>query len=109
MWKLWSVAASLAILTACGEGDPVAGQHIYSITCVTCHGPDGTLGLDQNGRPAANLNERVPQLTDDEIATRITDGFGNMKPVNLSNKDVKDVVAYVRQEFGDGLTDSDTQ
>jgi hypothetical protein len=35
-----------------------------------------------------------------EIESRIENGFGLMAPVDLSEQETADVIAYVRQEFG---------
>jgi mono/diheme cytochrome c family protein len=82
-------------------GDPVAGEKVFESTCAqsNCHGPDGT-GSDPTSQ-ADDLNKVVPALSDAEIEVRIKEGFGLMAPVGgLSNQDVANVIAYVRQEFG---------
>jgi mono/diheme cytochrome c family protein len=110
--RLWMSTVALLALAACGDnggdsagadlvGDPAAGKTIFSQTCAqsNCHGPDGT-GSDPSSS-ADDLNQVVPGLSDAEIEVRIKEGFGLMAPVGgLSNQDVADVIAYVRQTFG---------
>src|SRR5262245_36588770 len=97
-------------LAACGDGsgddssgaalvgDPVNGEKVFQSTCaqVQCHGPDGS-GAKSS---AADLHDQVPGKTDDEIASIITNGFASMPPQGqLSDQDIADVIAYLRQEF----------
>jgi mono/diheme cytochrome c family protein len=104
-------AFALLALVACDKGsdsaggedlvgDPVAGEKVFAQTCaqVNCHGPDGT-GSDKSS-DADDLNKVVPGLSDAEIESRIENGFGLMAPVDLSEQETADVIAYVRQEFG---------
>jgi mono/diheme cytochrome c family protein len=97
-------------LVACDKGSDSAGGDIvgnaddgakvFAATCaqVNCHGPDGT-GSDKSS-DADDLNKVVPGLSDAEIESRIENGFGLMAPVDLSEQETADVIAYVRQEFG---------
>jgi mono/diheme cytochrome c family protein len=81
--------------------DAKAGKDVYTKKCQTCHGADGS------GNPgiAKALNVQLKPLASDEIQTKsdadlkktITAGVGKMKPVSgVSDKEVNDVVAYVR-------------
>ena len=108
--KRWMGTVALLALAACDKGgdsagsdlvgDPVAGEKVFAATCAqsNCHGPDGT-GSDPSS-DAENLNKVVPGLSDAEIESRVTDGFGLMAPVGLNPQETADVIAYVRQEFG---------
>src|SRR5678816_423879 len=108
--RLWTGMVALLALAACDKGGDSAGEivgnaadgaKVFAATCAqsNCHGPDGT-GSDPSS-DADDLNKVVPGLSDDEIELRIKEGFGLMAPVGgLSNQDVADVIAYVRQEFG---------
>ena len=109
--KRWLGTVALLALAACGDnggdsasdlvGNPADGATVFSATCAqsNCHGPDGT-GSDPSSS-ADDLNKVVPALSDAEIEVRIKVGFGLMAPVGgLTNQDVADVIAYVRQEFG---------
>ena len=100
---------ALLALAACDKGGDSAGElvgnaadgaKVFAATCAqsNCHGPDGT-GSDPSS-DAENLNKVVPTLSDAEIESRITDGFGLMAPVGLNPQETADVIAYVRQEFG---------
>jgi len=107
----WMGTVALLALAACDKGgdsaggdlvgDPAAGKTVFAATCAqsNCHGPDGT-GSDPSSS-ADDLNKVVPGLSDAEIEVRIVEGFGLMAPVGgLSNQDVADVIAYVRETFG---------
>ncbi len=103
-------ACLLLLATACGDdttpsdsgtatsdsgttsgADLANGQSIYEGTCASgyCHGGDTT------------IQDRVPDMSDSELETQITEG-GNGMPSqdSLSADDVTDVVAYLRGEFG---------
>jgi mono/diheme cytochrome c family protein len=96
-------------LSACGTDtgdtgtvitpDPVAGADVYSANCVVCHGPDGTAGISG----AADLTVKVPTLTDDEIANVVLNGEATadfaMAPIALSDQEMADLLAYLRQTF----------
>lgn len=101
MIRLTSVATLLVAATACGGGDPVAGQQIYSSTCAACHGPDGKLGIDTTGVPAADLTVRIPAITDDDITNDVNNGIRTMAPVpNIDDAQMQDLIAYLRDTFG---------
>lgn len=89
-------------------GDPVRGAQVYQETCVACHGENGRGALDG-----------VPDFTDprgrltkpDEVLVRnMIEGFqspGSPMPMpprggnpDLSDKDMVDVLAYMRRQFG---------
>ena len=108
--KRWMGAFALLGLVACDkgddtasgllEGDPKRGESVFQSTCAqsNCHGPDGS-GSDPSS-DAADLAKVVPGLSDSEIESRIENGFGLMAPVDISEQETADVIAYVRQEFG---------
>jgi mono/diheme cytochrome c family protein len=109
--RLWMGMVALLALAGCDkgddsaggglEGDPTAGAKVFAETCAqsNCHGPDGS-GSDPKS-DAADLRKVVPGLSDAEIESRIENGFGLMAPVDLDEQETADVIAYVRQEFGD--------
>ncbi len=101
---LWFVAQSHAALL---PGDAKRGAEIYSQRCVMCHGENG----DGNNGMAANFREEWYRFTktDDELAESIRNGFqsegksyaaGAMPPQVLSDRDLEDVIAYLRSSFG---------
>ena len=109
--RLWMGMVALLALAACDKGSDSAGggdlvgdagrgAKVFADTCAqsNCHGPDGT-GSDKSS-DADDLNKVVPGLTDAEIEARIENGFGLMAPVDISEQETADVIAYVRQEFG---------
>lgn len=80
--------------------DAAAGKAVYTANCDKCHGPDGA------GKPviAKMLNAtmkplgsaEVKALSDATMTKDITQGVGKMKPVKITDAQVKDVIAYVR-------------
>ncbi|HXE74724.1 MAG TPA: cytochrome c [Candidatus Xenobia bacterium] len=87
--------------TAFAAGDAKAGKTVYTRACQKCHGLDGA------GMPAiakalkvelkALGSEDVQKLTDEQMAKIIKEGQGKMVKIsNLTDKDVADVIAYVR-------------
>ena len=81
------------------------GASIFSQNCAGCHGADGkaqtTTGKQLN---AADLtSSTVQQMSDAQITKVVKHGNGKMPAIgqNLSDDEVKDVVAYVKQ-FGKG-------
>ena len=98
---------SLAFLVACaggdkddtgggdnGGGDATAGAEVYTTSCSGCHGPNG------NDGSAADLTAEVPEKTDEELTTIITEGYGSMGPVTLDDTQLADLLAYLRATFG---------
>ncbi|HLJ49913.1 MAG TPA: cytochrome c [Bryobacteraceae bacterium] len=77
------------------------GAATFSQQCASCHGADGkaqtTTGKQLN---AADLtSSSVQQMSDAQIAKVVKHGNGKMPPVgeNLSDDEIKAVVAYVKQ------------
>jgi mono/diheme cytochrome c family protein len=91
-------------LVACGNGestggDATAGAAVYSANCESCHGADGTVGVNIGGTPASDLNDEVPEKSDDELASIILDGTGSMPAISMSETEAADCVAYLRETF----------
>lgn len=99
--RWWTVAIGIAGLTGCGP-DPEAGAEHYDDTCGACHGASGDLGVAVNGTAAADLNEVVPEKSDDELEAIILNGTGDMPAPPLSTGEARDVIAYLRETFGGG-------
>jgi mono/diheme cytochrome c family protein len=79
--------ATILSLTA----DAGAGADSYARVCQACHGPDGTGTLS-----GADLTERLPMLTDEQVVRTVLDGKGNMDSyASLTNQEIADVVAHV--------------
>jgi mono/diheme cytochrome c family protein len=94
--------------TATASGDAAHGQQIYSQTCSPCHGAtgkgDGPAAASLNPKPADHSSAAVVGArTDAQLAEIIKMGGSvvgkpTMPPApQLSEADLKDVVAYMRQ------------
>ncbi len=93
---------------AAAHGDAVHGQQIYTQTCSPCHGAsgkgDGPAAASLNPKPADHSSAAViGARTDAKLAEIIKMGGSvvgkpTMPPApQLSETDLKDVVAYLRQ------------
>lgn len=77
-------------------GDAAAGQTVFtSGMCSTaaCHGTDGNSGQ------APALNGVVSGRTDDQIIDSVLDGKGAMPPQDLTDQQMANVLAWLRQNF----------
>lgn len=74
---------------------------LYESTCAGCHGDAGDLGVAVNGVAAPALAVVVPLLSDDELSAVIEAGSGEMPPQLSQPADVRVVVAYLRENFGE--------
>ncbi|GDX79879.1 hypothetical protein LBMAG42_16900 [Deltaproteobacteria bacterium] len=104
--------AALSLSTGCLFGDSDNGQYVYQSYCQSCHGVDGSGGIDVGIGPdtgyyatggsgfSANLKVRVPQLTDEAILKVLRDGYKGM-PSQFSEDDDQalDVLSYMRDTF----------
>ena len=84
-------------------GDPTHGRVVYENYCTGCHQADGT---GMNGMLGANFtDEERMKKTNDELLESIKIGFkgknGVMPPWEgtLSDKQMKDVLQYIREAF----------
>lgn len=91
----------LTLLSGCAHDAVAEGEEVYGRTCENCHGADGTAGIQVDGVPAADLTVVVPQISDEDLATMITEGIGAMPAQDLQGREVDDVIAYLRATFGD--------
>jgi disulfide bond formation protein DsbB len=88
--------------------DKAHGQQIFTVICATCHGIDGS-GIKGLGKSFVT-SEYVRKASDDQLVDLLTKGRDAKDPLNstgvvmppkggnpsLSEKDLRDVVAYVR-------------
>jgi cytochrome c551 len=74
-------------------GDATAGATVYSSSCASCHGDDGT------GVTAPSLFDVVPGLTDDGLTDVIQNGTDSMPAIGTSGQDLADLLAYLRATF----------
>jgi mono/diheme cytochrome c family protein len=92
---------------ATGDGTPVedhpaleltgvsaTGSDVFANSCAGCHGADGDSGS------AADLSEKVPELSDNDIAWTIADGKGNMPAINIEDQAIADVISFLRDTHG---------
>ncbi len=90
-------------------GDPAKGKALYEGTCIACHGSDGKGAFD--GVPDFTKKDGRLTKADDVLLKHIKNGFQSpgsfmaMPPKggnpDLSDKDLADILAYIRHEFGD--------
>ncbi len=86
-----------------GEGDIAAGEIAFNGTCAQCHGP-GAVGTD-DGPTFLDPIYRSGHHADEAFHVAVRLGvrqhhwpFGDMPPQEgLSDRDIDDIVAYVRQ------------
>jgi mono/diheme cytochrome c family protein len=90
----------LAGLLGCAPPSAGAGGEVYARTCASCHGLDGSRGVQVNGVPATELAGAVPELDDAELVAIIDDGIGEMPAQNLDRRDTADCIAWLRETFG---------
>ncbi len=90
-----------AVASKTSAGDVTNGKAVYSRACQKCHGADGSgvlaiaKALKVELKPLGSAEAQ--KTSDAEMAKIIKDGKGKMAKVSaLTDKDVADVVAYVR-------------
>ncbi|MCS6897381.1 MAG: cytochrome c, partial [Nitrospira sp.] len=94
---------SVKELSSSGKGDPVAGREIYVNTCIRCHGVDGKGSRDVAlmPPPADLTSAAVQNRLDAALFKRIHGGKPNTAMGAwhhaLSDEEIWDVVAYVRE------------
>lgn len=90
-------------------GDPTAGRNHFRGVCATCHGPDGK-GIPGLGKDLTT-SEWVAEQSDEELVEFIKVGRRADHPLNttgidmppkggnpnLTDDDIRDIVAYLRQ------------
>lgn len=90
---------------AAGAEDLGTARADYSQTCINCHKADGAGGevkLDSGGTlKVPSLREAGLKDSDAELADQIRDGGGGMPPFKnrLSDKQIGDLVRFIRKEF----------
>lgn len=77
-------------------GDPLQGAAIFAEHgCVNCHGPEGV------GGTAAPLIDHVPCHTDEELRMVLRGERPEMPDQKLDSQQTLDVLAWLRQRFGE--------
>ena len=105
---LWGVMGLLLTVPAFGfGGEPDRGARTYRQQCEVCHGPDGT----GNSGMAANFREEWHRLSkpDEELIRMLRTGpqpgdrdactVGPVPPGLLSDRDLRDVLEYIRRNL----------
>ena len=70
---------------AAGDADLGNGETVYQ-GCMVCHNSN-----------YVDIIEKSGDLSDEELAGIITNGFGSMTPQSqLTDEDIRDVIAYIR-------------
>lgn len=84
------------ILMAVPSLAAVNGKALFEAKCASCHAKDGSAATTV-GKAVGAKDLRVTKLTDEQIATQIHDGKGNMPAfADLGKDEVNALVAYVR-------------
>jgi mono/diheme cytochrome c family protein len=94
---------AVGFIAACGlaaAGAP-EGKTVFAAKCQACHGPGGegkaSIAKMYNVEMHALGSKEIQAKSDAELKKTITTGQGKMKPVaGLSDKQVEDVIAFVR-------------
>lgn len=95
---------SLLSLLACGTesaGDAVVGATHFEASCLSCHGADGTGEAITGVASASDLTVSVPGLDNSQLEDAILAGVGEMPAIALESTEAVDVVAYLRDSFGE--------
>ena len=74
--------------TVSGEADLANGQTIHDSMCMACHASN------------PDMESNTPNLSDAELETIIQNGSGSMPGQGLSETDLRDVIAYLRDIYG---------
>jgi mono/diheme cytochrome c family protein len=100
--KIIVTLMTLAVLSAGGAfaADAKAGEAVYSKSCKSCHGADGTanpaIAKMMKVEMADLKSPEVQALSDDDIKKVITTGKGKMKPIaSVTGASLDNVAAYV--------------
>jgi len=78
------------------EGRARCGADLYADACASCHGEDGS-GTELG----ADLEQHIPYHTDAEIVLVLVTGPESMEPQELAPQETADVIAHLRDWFGD--------
>jgi mono/diheme cytochrome c family protein len=107
---LWNSSDEPIADPLAGEGDAAVGESVFNGTCAACHGV-GAVGTDE-GPTFLDPIYRPGHHADGAFLAAVRVGvrqhhwpFGDMPPQDgLTNEDINNVVAYVRQlQFEEGI------
>ena len=71
-----------------GDPDLANGEAVHDSICMACHA----------GNPA--MADNTASLSDDELTGVIQNGSGSMPGQGLSDTDLRDVIAFLRETYG---------
>ncbi|WP_010647600.1 cytochrome c551 [Oceanobacillus massiliensis] len=115
-WLMFVLFASLLfVLGACGGGDTddtgsgdtdtgteepaddgavdsAAGEEVFQANCSACH------GADLSGGAGPDLTQVGSRYSADEIADIVTNGKGNMPPVNVTGDDLDALSTWLAEQ-----------
>ena len=85
--------------------DEKGGAALFASVCAGCHQPNGEGAVGAGAYPALANNKEVASA--DYLMTLILNGQGGMPPVGMmmSDRQVADVINYVRTHFGNAYGD----
>ncbi len=106
---LFAVLVLTVLLAACGGGggeaapDPERGEQLFAMNCAVCHGPAATGSLQ--GPPLVHEVYEPGHHPDELFVRAVMEGvsqhhwdYGPMPRIGgLTERDVEDITAYVRQ------------
>ena len=72
------------------DGDKTHGAKLFGERCSACHAPDGQGGI------GVNLVERPILYRAEDVAASVRGGRGKMPPTPIRDRDLADVLAYLR-------------
>jgi mono/diheme cytochrome c family protein len=97
----FSITFYAAVAVSTAAGDATAGKAVFTKSCQSCHGPDGSGNpnvarmMKVEMRPLGS--PEVQAQSDDDIKGFITNGKGKMPKVSsVTGKDQENVIAYLR-------------
>jgi cytochrome c len=100
IWILLPLFIVPLLLLASGKGNAVEGKKLYSSRCAVCHGDSGEgkqAIAKMFGVKMPTLSSKAVQSLDDAALKKvIVEGKGKMRPVNVSDSEAEDVVAFIR-------------
>jgi len=90
-----------AVLTyAATKGDVDKGKEVFIVRCSPCHGDSGegkeAIGKMYGAKMPALGSKKVQSLSDAKIRKIVLKGKDKMKPVSLSERELEDVIAFLR-------------
>ena len=85
-------------------GDPVAGELVFTTTCLPCHGADGRGNGGMTGADFIDDHSRLAK-NNETLLRSITEGIPNSPPMPshraiLTEVQIRDALSYLRVHFG---------